>query len=35
MCTNIHIIGVPEKERREKGTVDIFEEIMLKTSLTW
>ena len=26
-CTNIHIIGVPEGEEREKGTDKIFEEI--------
>ena len=27
-CTNIHIIGVPEGEEREKGTEKIFEEII-------
>ena len=28
--TNIHIIGVPEREEREKGPEKIFEEIILK-----
>ena len=28
--TNIHIIGVPEGEGREKGTEKIFEEIIAK-----
>ena len=32
---NIHIIGVPEGEEREKGPKKIFEEIIVKTSLTW
>ena len=32
--TNIHIIGVPEGEEREKETEKIFQEIMPKTSLT-
>ena len=33
---NIHILGVPEGEEREKGPEKIFEEIIyLKTSLTW
>ena len=27
-CTNIHIIGVPEGEEREKGTEIIFEKII-------
>uniref|UniRef100_A0A8D0YPY7 L1 transposable element RRM domain-containing protein n=1 Tax=Sus scrofa TaxID=9823 RepID=A0A8D0YPY7_PIG len=27
-CTNIHIIGVPEREEREKGTEKIFQEII-------
>ena len=27
-CTNIHIIGVPEGEEREKGTENIFQEII-------
>ena len=26
--TNIHIIGVPEREEREKGTEKIFQEII-------
>ena len=34
-CTNIHIIGAPTGEEREKGLRKIFEEIQLKTSLTW
>ena len=29
-CTNIHIIGVPEGEEREKGTEKIFQEIIAK-----
>ena len=33
--TNIHIIGVPEGQEREKGPEKIFEEIIVKTSLTW
>ena len=32
---NIRIIGVPEGEEREKGPEKIFEEIIVKTSLTW
>ena len=27
-CTNIHIIGAPKVEEREKGTEEIFEEII-------
>ena len=27
-CTNIHIIGVPEGEEREKGSEKIFKEII-------
>ena len=27
-CTNIHIIGVPEGEEREKGSEKIYEEII-------
>ena len=27
-CTNIHIIGVPEGEEREKGPEQIFEEVI-------
>ena len=34
-CTNIRIIGVPEGEEREKGPEEIFEEIIVETSLTW
>ena len=30
-CTNIHIIGVPEGEEREKGPEKIFEEIIAET----
>ena len=29
-CTNIHIIGVPEGEEREKGPERIFEEIIVE-----
>ena len=29
-CNNIHIIGVPEGEGREKGPKKIFEEIIVK-----
>ena len=28
--TNVHIIGVPEGEEREKGTEKIFQEIIAK-----
>ena len=28
--SNIHIIGVPERERREKGPEKIFEEIIVE-----
>ena len=31
---NIHIVGVPEEEREQK-IKNLFEEIWLKTSLTW
>ena len=34
-CSNIHIIGVPEGEEREKGTEKIFQEIIVKNFLTW
>ena len=27
-CTNIHIIGIPEGEEREKGTEKTFQEII-------
>ena len=33
--TNIRIRVVPEGEEREKGTENIFQEIIAKTSLTW
>ena len=30
-CTNIHVIGVPEGDEREKGTEEkVFEEIIAK-----
>ena len=29
-CTNIHIIGVPEGEERQKGPEKIFEEIIVE-----
>ena len=29
-CTNVHIIGVPEGEEREKGPEKIFEEIIVE-----
>ena len=29
-CTNIHIIGVPEGDERQKGTEKIFQEIIAK-----
>ena len=29
-CINIHIIGVPEGEKREKGPKKIFEEIIVE-----
>ena len=29
-CTNIHIIGVPEGEEREKGSEKMFQEIIAK-----
>ena len=29
-CTNIHIIGVPEGEERQKGPEKIFEEIVVE-----
>ena len=33
--TNIQIIGVPEEEEKKKGSEKIFEEIIVKNSLTW
>ena len=32
-CNNIHIIGVPEREEREKGPEKIFEEIIVENFL--
>ena len=29
-CTNIRIIGVPEEERKKKGSEKIFEEIIVE-----
>ena len=29
-CTNIYIIGIPEREKREKGPEKIFKEIIAK-----
>ena len=29
-CNNLHIIGVPEGEEREKGPEKVFEEIIVK-----
>jgi len=29
-CTNIHIIGVPEGEERQKGPEKIFEEVVVE-----
>ena len=34
-CTNVHILGVPEGEEREKGPEKIFEEIIVKNFQTW
>ena len=34
-CTNIHIIGVPEGEEREKGTEKKLKEIKAENFLTW
>ena len=31
-CTNIRIVGVPEGEKREKGTEKIFKEIIAENS---
>ena len=33
-CNNIHIIGVPEGEEKEKGPEKIFEDIIAKNFLT-
>ena len=32
---NTQIIGVPEEEKKKKGTEKIFEEIIVETSLIW
>ena len=32
-CTNIHIIGIPEGEEREKGPEKIFEKIIVENFL--
>ena len=32
-CNNIHIIAVPEEEEREKGTENLFEEIIIEKFL--
>lgn len=34
-CTNMHIIGVQEREETEKGTEKNFQRGIAKTSLTW
>ena len=34
-CTNIHIIGDPEGEEREKGPKKIFEEIIVENFPLW
>ena len=31
-CANLHIIGIPEGEEREKGIENVFEEIMGESS---
>ena len=33
-CTNIRIIGVPEKEEKKKGYEKIFEEIIVEKELS-
>ena len=33
--TNIHIIRVPEGEKREKGPKKISEELVVENSITW
>ena len=30
-CANIHIIGAPEREEREKGPEKIYEEIIVES----
>ena len=32
-CTNIYVIGVPEREKREKEAENLFQEIMAKNFL--
>ena len=32
---NLHIIGIPEGEEREKWIENVFEEIMAENLLTW
>ena len=32
-CTNIRIIGIPEKEEKKKGTEKIFEELIVENFL--
>ena len=32
-CNIIYIIGIPEGEEEEQGTENLFEKIMMKTSL--
>ena len=32
-CTNIHIIGVPQRKKRDKGPEKIFEEIIAESFL--
>ena len=34
-CTNIEIIGMPERQEEEKEIENLFEKIMNKTSLIW
>ena len=34
-CTNIHIIRVPEGEKREKGAKKYLKRLQSKTSLIW
>ena len=34
-CTNIHIIGIPKEEEKNKGYEKIFEEIIVENFPTW
>ena len=34
-CNNIHVIGVPEHEEREKGAEGLFEQIIAENFLIW